>query len=681
MIDTNPIADNKLAQNDEDLIKSVAGEVNSKDKQNNKSQSEIEEQIELGYIKLKSDINKVLSPIVQAMIEAGVDGGLITSLEAEIYSNARMTFFTRVANSDINNMEEISKNVQKESLKELKPLFIDGEVSHELSQLKDAPVSEYEAVLKQILKEDKDNTDNLSNSKDSILKNEALWKATREDAYKKAFGENAKEEDKQQMMGIYIIGLFRDKIIKNDLDEKERAVVIAAVKDLQEFGDLHSIDINEVIENIGITQEELGNNPVHLVNDFKDAEDAEIEEYINELKTTLEDAENKGAEEQKSALEQVKKDKYGIDAITRSISERTNYSEPLNSYQKNMVQAAIEMLKDPNAQMELDGFVYIRILDVLKDVYQTDSKMYVELFQAFNSRIPDKSAKLTDALMEAVISDEQHIIDLWEADNKPYYGKDGCKNVAARLMEMTKGKSVARDDDRLLDDLKIGLAKDGQNMGKEAAYIRFEAIKDRYSPEIVAEIQRFLDSNEYQTFDINDIQSKGETDSLSSKSYSEGYLDNMRVMMRENGTKGVKEYIDKLLENSKNKEEVIDAALTFFEQDKENKEHFYEKESVELRKDVYFSILVCDIDNPEIYERMRQIDRDTAKEVVKESLEEINDGRKFYNGLLESVQKLGKGLNEKTTPSVEDVIFDVEKAKLPQVDLLQKSTDGWELGD
>ena len=106
-----------------------------------------------------------------------------------------------------------------------------------------------------------------------------------------------------------------------------------------------------------------------------------------------------------------------------------------------------------------------------------------------------------------------------------------------------------------------------------------------------------------------------------------------------------------------------------------------QKENAELRKDIYVSILVCGMDNPEIYERMRQIDRETAKIVVKESLQEINDSRNFYNGLLESVQKLGKGLNERVEPIVEDAILDADKTALPKVDLLPKEKEGWEPGD
>ena len=121
--------------------------------------------------------------------------------------------------------------------------------------------------------------------------------------------------------------------------------------------------------------------------------------------------------------------------------------------------------------------------------------------------------------------------------------------------------------------------------------------------------------------------------------YVQGYLRNMTRMMRDQGTKEVKEYIESLLEHSSNKEEVIDATLKFFEQEKENEDAFKEKENVELRKDVYVSILVLGVENSEIYERMRQIDRDTAKVVVNESLQEINDSRNFYNGLLESVKK------------------------------------------
>ena len=47
---------------------------------------------------------------------------------------------------------------------------------------------------------------------------------------------------------------------------------------------------------------------------------------------------------------------------------------------------------------------------------------------------------------------------------------------------------------------------------EEVTFIRneFEAIKNNYSPEVVAEIQRFLDSNEYMTMDINVMHERRE---------------------------------------------------------------------------------------------------------------------------------------------------------------------------
>lgn len=682
MINTNPIEEKHLAQKDEDLIKNIAGEMNSKDKKNNKSQSEIEEQIEQGYIRLKADINKTLTPILQAMIEAGADGGLVSALELEIYSDARKTFFSSVINSDLSNMEVISQNVQKESLKQLTPLFEEGEVSQDVSQLKQIPPVEYDIILNDMLddKEDIKKIIDKEEVKPVIFADSPVWLLTRENAYKKAFGKNAKDEDKNEMMAIYTLRLLYDKINAGTLKDDEREFVVSAINELMQFGDRYKTDICIAVEKLGITNEELSENVVKLVNDFRDEEDARIEEEIAGLIDKLKDASDKGLEEQRNAIEEIKKEKYGIDAITRIISERTNYSEPLNDYQKDIVRAGIDMFKDPNAQMEIDGFVYLRMLDVLRYTYKSDPKLYVDLFQAFNSRIPENSPKLTDALMEAVISDNSYIIELWD-DSSGFYGKEGCKNVADKLSEKTEAKTLGRDDERLLEDLKYGIAFEGQTKGKEAAHVYFDAIKDRYSPKVVAEMQKFLDSNEYKKFDISLMKERRENLEAIDNNYVQGYLKNMNTMMKEQGTKGLKEYIDSLLEHSKNKEEVIDATLKYFEQEKENNDKFDEKENAELRKDIYVSILVCGMDNPEIYERMRQIDRETAKIVVKESLQEINDSRNFYNGLLESVQKLGKGLNERVEPIVEDAILDADKTALPKVDLLPKEKEGWEPGD
>ena len=131
MADHDQKVDKKMGQNDKNLIQDVAMEVKDKDKSKTQSQEDIEAKIEEGYVKLKGDINSRLTPLLQALTEAGVDGGLIASVEKEIHTNSRMLFFNRVMNSDINDMEEIRKLVQKESLQYLKPLFEDGEINHD----------------------------------------------------------------------------------------------------------------------------------------------------------------------------------------------------------------------------------------------------------------------------------------------------------------------------------------------------------------------------------------------------------------------------------------------------------------------------------------------------------------------------------------------------------------------
>ena len=86
MADHDQKVDKKMGQNDKNLIQDVAKEVKDKDK--TQAQEDIEAKIEEGYIKLKGDINSRLTPLLQALTEAGVDGGLIASVEKEIHTNS-----------------------------------------------------------------------------------------------------------------------------------------------------------------------------------------------------------------------------------------------------------------------------------------------------------------------------------------------------------------------------------------------------------------------------------------------------------------------------------------------------------------------------------------------------------------------------------------------------------------
>ena len=155
----------------------------------------------------------------------------------------------------------------------------------------------------------------------------------------------------------------------------------------------------------------------------------------------------------------------------------------------------------------------------------------------------------------------------------------------------------------------------------------------------------------------------------------------MTGMTKSKGLVKSQEWMDKLITNHPDKELITEAVVEFLEKQKENDEHFRDEDSKEARESVFESIVLSGIDNPEIFERMQNIDRETARSVVDKMLQQINDSRTSINRVLGAVQLLGKGLKEKVEPSVEDKIFDAAKTELPKVNLLPKENDGWEPAD
>ena len=790
MIDTNPIADNRLAQNDEDLIKSVAGEVNSKDKQNNKAQSEIEEQIELGYIKLKSDINKVLSPIVQAMIEAGVDGGLITSLEAEIYSNARMTFFTRVVNSDINNMEEISKNVQSESLKKLKPLFIDGEVSHELSQLKGAPVSEYEAVLKQILKEDKETHDKVEHT--SEIKNDYTtgnnWKFRNSDfenlfssdcgstdienleeherklidyidkntsQIEKLINEANSEDPEVQKRAKMILTMSSTVIGYGDVDkrfdelnsaQKENAyyAVFELGRIVNETGDEFSKGLLETfVDTLGIegfTKEdgtidlekiktkayksgiELQQSEEKIMDEefwistfenYESVKDFMISStittrhrfMISDASRLISHVEN-GTITLDAAKDEITKSfSTNIDAANQTLAGLVGYShDDLNSdareFYNHMVQTILTQYIDAPEGYKIDKYVLKTLEEGIGVVLSPNAigrldEKSIQLLEIVLKKNMDlmkneENGIQYDEELYSLYTERLSVIENFKMGVLPEEQKESIYRIVEKKGEIDKKKTETGEkigDEALLEDLKIGLTRQINGKGIAAGKVFLEAMRSRYPQNVIEQVEDFINSGEYKTFEIpkqlNNKERRIETKS--------GFMNMLDTMIDKKGLSKTQEWMEKRITYAKtNREVFIDAALSVLEKQKETDEQFMSKDNVDSREGVFSAIVFAGFEDPKIYERMQQIDRETSTTVVHDTIDAINSNRTVLNKVVNAVQQLAKGLKEKTKEVVQDTkieFLDASKTKIPGVNMFgkkdrnQEKEDGWEPGD
>ena len=109
-----------------------------------------------------------------------------------------------------------------------------------------------------------------------------------------------------------------------------------------------------------------------------------------------------------------------------------------------------------------------------------------------------------------------------------------------------------------------------------------------------------------------------------------------------------------------------------------------------LREEVFSAIVFAGFEDSKIYERMKQIDRETSTTVVHDTIDAINSNRTVLNKVVNAVQQLAKGLKEKTKEVVQDTkieFLDASKTKMPGVNMFgkkdrnQEKEDGWEPGD
>ena len=273
------------------------------------------------------------------------------------------------------------------------------------------------------------------------------------------------------------------------------------------------------------------------------------------------------------------------------------------------------------------------------------------------------------------------------AEAKAFYNSDEYRTIKSlgntklkREVDQTSKKGVRTDI--LIKDLKSIIVEKAINGEGDKILDYLEEYKNVY-PEAVKEVKEFYNSSEYKARIAETKAEKPEKEVVQTarENKKANFLKIMTGMTRSKGLVKSQEWMDKLITNYKDKELIAEAAVEFLEKQKENDEHFRDEDSKEARESVFESIVLSGIDNPEIYERMQKIDRETARSVVDKMLQQINDSRTSINRVLGAVQLLGKGLKEKVEPSVEDKILDASKTELPKVNLLPKENDGWEPAD
>lgn len=167
---------------------------------------------------------------------------------------------------------------------------------------------------------------------------------------------------------------------------------------------------------------------------------------------------------------------------------------------------------------------------------------------------------------------------------------------------------------------------------------------------------------------------------LDERIYNELVFDMQQMSKENNGQEKIHDFVlDTFDSKFTNKERLIKATLEYLEGQKDTEEFLLEDEK-DFRKELYEEIVLSGMNNPEIFERMRNLDRDTSKIVVESMIEQVNSSRTMLNNVVGAIQELGKNLNEPIQEQiVEDMqigFLDVEKADLPYVKLLPDDDEG-----
>ena len=708
MADHDQKVDKKMGQNDKNLIQDVAMEVKDKDKSKTQSQEDIEAKIEEGYIKLKGDINSRLTPLLQALTEAGVDGGLIASVEKEIHTNSRMLFFNRVMNSDINDMEEIRKLVQKESLQYLKPLFEDGEIDHDDIKISsNLSKNDFEQYL----------LDNVLEKQNVIEEYKEIETSKVYDfenkEFEKVFGKENGSTDYDKLKDVekkYVQLIDKnmkniDSLIKQaDSDDPEiakRAQMILSItgstiqngtidKAFEDVDYTKKIDMLHSIYLLGRLYTETGdpfvNNLLVTCSDIIGIEGLVTEDENGKTIFNFDKIEKVAAE---NSIELIKSSEKVMDE-TFWIQGFENYGDSLDFMVDTVIGTRRSEMKD------VIGSVYNELGDgsiSLEDAQKKCEELFSSNIDAANVALeqlivympkePSKSQldlynfATQKILSQYVNAPKGYKIDSFAmsaiTNSMKYVLKEGIDKLNPETLELfnqviEKNKGIILDPTKGINPSFIEKYEELEKIIRGDEELQFIV-----SPEYLEELdrqdaEREAQEREAQERDVTQITLEQKKNNM---------LKAMTGMTKSKGLVKSQEWMDNLITNYPDKELIAEAVVEFLEKQKETDEHFMDEDSKEARESVFESIVLSGIDNPEIFGRMQKIDRETSKVVVKNVIEQVNSSRSVLNNVVSAIQALGKNLNEPEQEVEQDKIVEdtplgflnPEETELPKVDM------------
>lgn len=416
----------------------------------------------------------------------------------------------------------------------------------------------------------------------------------------------------------------------DDLELSDRREIIKTIKDYLRYGEKDSADF--YCKRYGITEVDLENPDYgsfdHLMDTVSPEEDRimhEINKLAGPIRMFGDYADKMSPELVEKEFERMVKEinasEYPVDAIFKAIDSSKRLSQNKGLYDR-FLEIGIEKFNDPTVPTDFDGWLLSYMAGAAQNYNSPESREAVEqITELINRGLESSGLSLT--------ADE--VLDLDVYSFQEYISDESRRGQPAG--ECIKGYAKEK-----------GLA--------------YRANRT----EILGTMEDIVKQTDGEPKKVEPIERKRQT-----------LVKMLNTVAKGKGLEFAQERIEELISTYSNKEIAIGAALDFLESQKDSNSQFMSADARKTREGAFEAIVLTGIENPEIYARMQELDRATSKVVVNQVLGQINDSRMSLNKVLGAVQMLGKNLNQRTEPSVEDRplgFLDPDKTTLPTATLL-----------
>ena len=296
----------------------------------------------------------------------------------------------------------------------------------------------------------------------------------------------------------------------------------------------------------------------------------------------------------------IEKSELSIDGIFKGLSAVDKVTPENLKIFNEFMQIGIERLNDPDVPKDLDAWVACYMIDTVKVI--------------LDSGDIESAKKMLDTINSSLIKGAQPI-------------------TIEEMSDYKKGlfqETITADENGKYPSALIAVQTFfGREKEEQPQFI--------VSPEYLEELDRQDAEREAQERDVTQITAEQKKANM---------LKAMTGMTKARGLVKSQKWMDNLITNYPDKEIIAEAVVEFLEKQKETDEHFMDEDAKDSREAVFEAIVLSGIDNPELFERMQKVDRETSKVVVKNVIEQVNSSRSVLNNVVGAIQALGKNINE-----------------------------------